>query len=174
MPLYALPDEVERLAEGLALDWDVLVGAAGRLAVGDAVGRLPPAVPVEGRAPTLPVEGFAPTFPVDGRAPALPVEGMPVEGRAPALPVEGMPVEGRAPAFAPPPCPEPQPRASRVLAEAPPAPLVPSRFWSGCHFCAGCWLGRLPLPDTFPELFTLALRELFTLTFRELFTLMLL
>jgi hypothetical protein len=132
------------------------------LVVGAAVGRLPPAVPVEGRAATLPAEGRAPTFPVEGRAPALPVEGMPVEGRAPTLPVEG-----RAPAFAPPPWPESQPRASRVLAEAP-APLVRIRFWSGCHFCAGCcvglfpwpgcWLGRLPPPDTFPGLFTLAFR----------------
>ena len=105
--------------------WNVLV-------VGAALGRLPPAVPVEGRAPTFPVEGRAPTFPVEGRAPALPVEGMPVEGRAPTLPVEG-----RAPAVPPPPWPEPQPRASRVLAEAPP-PFARMRFWSGCHFCAGC------------------------------------
>jgi len=115
VPLNALPDEDERLAEGLALDWNVLVGAAERLAVGDAAGRLPPAVPVEGRAP----------------------------------------------AFAPPAWPEPQPRASRVLAE-PPAPLVRIRFWSGCHFCAGCWLGLAP-PVALPGLFTLAFRELFTL-----------
>ena len=78
---------------------------------------------------------------------------MPVEGRVPTAPVEG---------WAP---PEPQPRASLVLAEA---PLVRIRFWSGCHFCAGCWLGRFPCPggwlglfpppETFPGLFTLAFR----------------
>ena len=80
-----------------------------------------------------------------------------------------MPVEGRVPAFGPPPWPEPQPRASRVLADAP-APLARIRFWSGCHFCAGCWLGRLPLPDTFRELLMLALRELLILTLLKLLT----
>ena len=142
-------------------------------------------------------------MPVEGLAPAFPLEGMPVEGRAPALPVEGMPVEGRAPALPAPPWPEPHPRASRVLAEAP--PLLARRFWSGCHFCAGCcvglfacpgrlasagswlgllpwpgwlglfpwpgvWLGRLPLPDMFPELLMLALRELLMLTLLKLLT----
>ena len=88
-PLNALPEE-ERLADGLGLDWKVLVEGAGRLAVGDAAGRLPVAVPVEGRAPTFPVEGRVPTAPVEGCAPTFPVEGRvptaPVEGRAPAAP----------------------------------------------------------------------------------------
>ena len=118
------------------------------------MGRLPPALPVEGRAAALPVEGPAAAFPVEGRAPALPVEGMPVEGRAPAVPVEGrapaLPVEVPAP-------PEPQPRESIVRAEFAVlgAPLLLSRLWSGCHFCAVCCVGRLPPPETFPELFRL-------------------
>jgi len=129
VPLKALREEDdERLADEPDRFWNVLV-------VGAAPGRLPPPVPVEGRA-KLPLEPAPPTLPVEGRAPTLPVEGrvptFPVEGRAPTLPVEG-----RVLAVPPPPWPEPQPRASRVLAEAPP-PFARMRFWSGCHFCAGC------------------------------------
>ena len=74
-PLNALPDEGERLADGLRGDWGLLVDGAERLTVGDAAGRLPAAGPVEGRAPTLPVEGWAVTLPVEGRAPTAPVDG---------------------------------------------------------------------------------------------------
>jgi hypothetical protein len=84
-----------------------------RLGLGDALGRLAGAAPAEGRAPDAPVEGRAPAAPVEGRAPAAPVEG-----RAPVFAV------GR---WLP---PEPQPRASLVLGDA---PLVRIRFWSGFH-----------------------------------------
>ena len=118
-PLNGLPDEEERLAEGLDLDCEALGDGLGRLALGDVVGRLAEGVPVEGRALAVPVEGRVPEVPVEGRAPAAPVEG-----RAPTLPVEGL-----APA-------EPQPRASGLRAEFAAAgePLLLSRFWSGCHF----------------------------------------
>ena len=50
MPLNALPDEEGRLADGLGLDWAVLLDGAGRLAVGVVLGRLLAVVPAEGRA----------------------------------------------------------------------------------------------------------------------------
>ena len=50
-PPKALPDEADRLAEGLALDCEALGDGLGRLALGDAVGLLAEGVPVVGRAP---------------------------------------------------------------------------------------------------------------------------
>jgi hypothetical protein len=150
-PLNALFDEEGRLAEVLDLFWKVLVEVAERFPVCDPPDQLPVVVPVEGRVPAVPVAGRVPTAPVEGCAPTFPVEGRvptaPVEGRVPTLPADGRepiaPVEAWAP-------PELQPRASLVLAEAVPAPLVRIRFWSGCHFCA---------------LLTFTLRELLMLTF---------
>src|SRR5262249_6332383 len=124
-PPNALPEDDGRLPDPPPdRFWKLLVVGAG---------RLPAPAPVEGRAAVFPVEGRFAAAPVEGLLPTAPVEGraaaFPVEGRDPTAPVEGL-----APL-------EPQPRASRVLAEA---PLLFLRFWSGCHFCAGCWVGRFP------------------------------
>ena len=139
-PLNALLRDAEagaaRLADGLAAGREMFGdGAAedalGRLTFGDAAGRLTEGVPVLGLGAAAPVEGRAATLPVEGA------------GRAAAVGC----VEGRAVA-------EPQPRLSMVPADAPAAPLVRRRFWSGCHFCwAGCWLGRAPVePVWLPRL----------------------
>lgn len=111
---------------------------------------------VDGRDPADPLAVGAV---VEGLLPAVPVEGpfatVPVEGRFAAVPVAG-----REATFWP--LPELQPRASRVLAEAVPEPLVRIRFWSGFHCCD-------TLAFTFRELFTftfrLTLLMLFTFTF---------
>jgi len=143
-PLNGLPDEEERLAEGLDLDCEALGDGLGRLALGDVVGRLAEGVPVEGRALAVPVEGRVPEVPVEGRAPAAPVEG--------------------------PAPPELQPRASALRAEveAVGEPLLAIRLWSGCHFV---WPlvddGRAPVALVWPAVvFRLTLTFWLTLTFR--------
>lgn len=131
-PLKALPPEpalgVGRLTDGLAagretLPADVAGDELGRFTLGDAVGRLADAAPVLGLGAAVPVEGRAPTLPVEG-AGRVATPGC-VEGRVLA---------------------ELHPRLSMVPAEAPAAPLVRRRLWSGCHFCCvGCGVGRAPL-----------------------------
>jgi hypothetical protein len=75
-PPNALPDEAERLAEGLALDCEALGDAVDRFAPPPQVEVVPaPVPPVEGRVAAVPVEGRAEAVPVAGRAPALAVEG---------------------------------------------------------------------------------------------------
>jgi len=113
VPLKALPDEEGRLTEGLE-EGLALVARHSGMDLGGSRWEMPSAGwPTlgsgEGRVPAC---GGRLRASSSGRGPwaAAPVEGRaaaaPVEGRAPALPVE-------VPAP-----PEPQPRASAVLAEA--------------------------------------------------------
>jgi hypothetical protein len=80
---------------------------------------------------------------------------LPVEGRLPTLPVDARPP------------PELNPRASRLLAEA---PLLRMRFWSGCHFWEPPCL-VLADPPVFRVL--LVLRVLLALVLREELTVVL-